>query len=165
MPHSKDLKRVDMLKSLPSIESILSSEVAGVFLAKIHRELLTTLARESVDEARNAVLNEKRAPKNPDQVVDDVYRIFEAKCQQLLRPSLRRVINCTGVILHTGLGRAVLSEVATKPVQELMSGYMNLELNLDDGSVAIARHTLRNCFADSPVQKRPVLSITMLPRC
>ncbi|MCA9740119.1 L-seryl-tRNA(Sec) selenium transferase [candidate division KSB1 bacterium] len=133
MPHSKDLKRVDMLKSLPSIESILSSEVAGVFLAKIHRELLTTLARESVDEARNAVLNEKRAPKNPDQVVDDVYRIFEAKCQQLLRPSLRRVINCTGVILHTGLGRAVLSEVATKPVQELMSGYMNLELNLDDG--------------------------------
>ncbi len=62
-----------------------------------------------------------------------------ARAQAAARPSLRRVLNATGVVLHTGLGRAVLSEAAQAAVAEVAAGYANLELDLDSGRRG-ARH-------------------------
>jgi len=51
----------------------------------------------------------------------------------ILKPSLRRVINATGVILHTNLGRAPLAQEALDAIKEASAGYSNLEFNLDEG--------------------------------
>lgn len=56
-----------------------------------------------------------------------------ARAREAVRPSLRRVLNATGVVLHTGLGRAVLSEAAQAAVAEAAAGYVNLELDLETG--------------------------------
>jgi L-seryl-tRNA(Ser) seleniumtransferase len=108
----------DRLRELPSVEEVaqrLSSQVPG-----IPRRLLIDEIRRAVDEARLRLRNGLADAVDLDQVV-------LARLRELAQPSLRRVINATGVVLHTNLGRAPL------PATELLSGYSNLEYDLSTG--------------------------------
>ena len=67
---------------------------------------------------------------------------------QRARPSLRRVINATGIVLHTGLGRAPLSEEAIEAIADVASGYCNLELDLDSGRRGQRQDHLRELLCE-----------------
>ncbi len=84
--------------------------------------LATSVARAVLGERREELL----AGVNGDADL-------EARALQRLAPSLRRVVNATGVIVHTNLGRAPLADVARAAVAGVASGYANLELDLDGG--------------------------------
>jgi L-seryl-tRNA(Ser) seleniumtransferase len=84
--------------------------------------LATSVARAVVGERREELLA---------GAVDDAD--LEARAVERLRPSLRRVVNATGVIVHTNLGRAPLSGAARLAVARVASGYSNLELSLEHG--------------------------------
>ena len=71
------------------------------------------------------------------------------------RPSLRRVINATGVIIHTNLGRAPLARVAVEAITSVASHYSNLEYDLATGERGNANHIARNCSPASQEAKRP----------
>jgi L-seryl-tRNA(Ser) seleniumtransferase len=107
------------LRSLPAVH-----ELAGALQAP-HR-LAVAAARAAIEEQRAAVL----AGATPDE--DLVPRARELLAQ-LERPSLRRVINATGVILHTNLGRAPLAASAREAVARAAEGYSDLELDLETG--------------------------------
>lgn len=133
MSHKNNPESKKLLAALPSVDSILESKTGKTLAAKIRRELLAVLAREAVAAVRADILKQKTKTENEKEVVGQTFAHFEKTANRLLTPSLRKVINCTGVILHTGLGRAVISGAAIENAKRLIDGYMNLEIDLETG--------------------------------
>jgi L-seryl-tRNA(Ser) seleniumtransferase len=110
------------LRDLPSVDALLRTG-AGEALVDEH-------GRQAVVGTLRAVLAEARAAKE----VLDQERLLETTARRLGRPpSLRPVLNATGVIIHTNLGRAPLAEVAIRRVDEVAAGYSTLEYDLAAG--------------------------------
>ena len=114
-------------RDLPSVDSILSDERVHA-LADGSASAVTEIVREAVELARISVSEGKRPPTE-DQIVETVIGIARLAFQ----PSLRPVINATGVIIHTNLGRAPLSDDAIAAMAEVSRGYSNLEFDLEAG--------------------------------
>ncbi|MGH3127703.1 MAG: L-seryl-tRNA(Sec) selenium transferase [Gaiellaceae bacterium] len=106
------------LRDLPSVDELLRDER----LAAEPHELALAAARKVLDEAREQI----RAGADPGPLIDRV--VVELALAR--RPSLRRVLNATGVLVHTNLGRAPLADAALARVAEVGAGYSNLEYDL-----------------------------------
>jgi len=116
--------------ALPKIDNVLK-EVEHQIGVVFNLSVLTAAVRESVAELRsqgNACLASTREELLKLAVRDSIRRYQE---KQL--PSLRKVINATGIVLHTNLGRAPLAEQAVQAVTEAAHGYCNVELDLESG--------------------------------
>jgi L-seryl-tRNA(Ser) seleniumtransferase len=109
------------LRDLPSVDELLRDER----LASEPRELVVAAARSVLDGVRGEI----RAGAEPAPIVDLVL----AELAGARRPSLRRVLNATGVLVHTNLGRAPLADAALARVAEVGAGYSNLEYSLERG--------------------------------
>ena len=109
------------LRDLPSVDVLLRDER----LADEPHELALAAARRVLDEARDEIM----AGTDPEPLVDRVV----AELALARRPSLRRVLNATGVLVHTNLGRAPLADAALARVAEVGAGYSNLEYDLAAG--------------------------------
>ena len=116
------------LRNLPSVESVLSSKRIRSLAEEYTRDWVTNLVREQIDWARGAVRDGSRA-STVDEIVDSVAQ----RIALLGRVWPRPVINATGVIIHTNLGRAPLSLEATEAMLQTAEGYTNLELDLLEG--------------------------------
>lgn len=117
------------LRSLPSVDALLKQPAVAMLLDEFPREELLRAVREALDERRAALLHGRRVSTDtPGLALDIRQRLYERA-----RPSLRRVINATGIVLHTGLGRAPLASEAVQAVAEVAGGYSNLELDLASG--------------------------------
>ncbi len=97
-------------------------------LAQRPAPFLAELARSTLEMARGAISEGRPAPSE-EQLAESVLGLV----QVLLRPSLRPVINATGVIIHTNLGRAPLSREAVEASVAALKGYSNLEFDLESG--------------------------------
>jgi len=109
------------LRDLPSVDELLREER----LAPESHELVVAAARTVLERAR-VEIGEGR---DPGPIVDAVV----AELGRARRPSLRRVLNATGVLVHTNLGRAPLADAAIARVVEVGRGYSNLEYDLERG--------------------------------
>ena len=109
------------LRDLPSVDRLLQDER----LAAQPHDLAVSAARLALDEAREAI----RAGGEPGDLVERALASLEAS----RAPSLRRVLNATGVLVHTNLGRAPLPAAALERVAAVGGGYSNLELDLESG--------------------------------
>jgi L-seryl-tRNA(Ser) seleniumtransferase len=110
------------LRDLPSVDRLLGDDV----LAAAPRPLATAAARSALERAREAI----RAGDDPGDGVASA----RAELERLGAPGLRRVINATGVIVHTNLGRAPLAEAALARAIDVGGSYSNLELDLESGT-------------------------------
>jgi L-seryl-tRNA(Ser) seleniumtransferase len=121
----------DPRRSIPSLEKLLESPAAESLLAEYPRSRVVDALRSAVDEVRAAI-----ATGSPAPAVDEAEPYVELAGQRLEvadRPSLRSVINATGVVLHTNLGRAPLADAARDAMAGVSRGYTNLEYDLDEG--------------------------------
>ena len=116
------------LRDLPSVDRVLGTEAVAEIVETYSREWVVDLVRQEMDEARNLVRH-GAAPPTAIELGEKVCRRVES----MVRVEPRRVINATGVILHTNLGRAPLSRAANNAVAEAATGYTNLELELASG--------------------------------
>ena len=126
--------RKEMLKQLPKIdEIILLLEKRNIYDLAPH-EIVKETCRKVVQELRDKIINAKKklpAEFSPDAPA--VAQEVEKSIKGLYRYSLRRVVNATGVILHTNLGRAPLCPEALERIVEVGKGYSNLEFDLAKG--------------------------------
>lgn len=128
-----------LLRALPSVDSILKTDVARVVGEKIGAARLRSLARQVINELRHKLLSkpDKSAAKASENglraelLKEAEHRLSELHRDQTAK-GLRRVINATGVILHTNLGRAPLSAAARTAI-ETASGYCSLEYDIVAG--------------------------------
>ena len=117
----------DQRRSLPSVNALLESEAVRPLLARAPRSVVVDAIRRTIDQARSAAIG---LPANEHSWADAIASVVD----QSTRPSLRPVINGTGVIVHTNLGRAPLARVAIEAVTRVASGFSNLEYDVDQGA-------------------------------
>lgn len=117
--------RSERLRALPSIDELLMRPSLAPTLSGVSRPVAVAALREAVAAVRGRILA-------GEAVAFSEVHVHEALARRA-QPNLRPVINATGVVLHTNLGRAPLSARAIERVGEVARGYCNLELELDDG--------------------------------
>lgn len=117
------------LRSLPSVDSVLGNPEIREITVQLDRSITTQLARESISHIRAGIL-EGHVPADP---LDAVLRQFALVANRVLSPRLHEVINGTGVLVHTNLGRAPVSRAAAEAMSLVASRYTPLELEIDSG--------------------------------
>ncbi|MFL6215604.1 MAG: L-seryl-tRNA(Sec) selenium transferase [Blastocatellia bacterium] len=142
------------MRSLPSVERLLARPVALRLAEQLGRSHVRDLLRVILDELRQELL-EVRSQESEvrreaeatadflshsdsglltsDFLLEEIERRLDARGARAARPSLRRVINATGVIIHTNLGRAPLAEESVAALMETAASYSNLEYDLERG--------------------------------
>ena len=116
------------LRSLPSVDRLLEDPHLSSLAREYSHALVLDLVRRQLEEARDAVRRGALAAPS-EALVAAVLR----RARQAWMPWPRRVINATGVILHTNLGRAPLSDAATEAAAEAARGYTDLEMDMASG--------------------------------
>ena len=120
-----------MLRSLPGVEQVLQSDAAASWLDRLPRARVVELVRHAIDEVRAAVLDDR--PLTDSGPVPAVEAKVSAAVESLGRSSLQPVINASGVILHTNLGRAPLGAAAAQAIAAVAGRYCNLEYDIGAG--------------------------------
>ncbi len=118
------------LRKIPKVDAILVNPGFKKLEARFPETILKDVLREYLDSLRSGIKTGRAvAVPGIDTIVDEVSRLAQA----LVEPHLKRVINATGVIIHTNLGRSVLVEEAVNAIMKVATGYCNLEYNLVTG--------------------------------
>lgn len=117
------------LRRLPSVDRVLADPRLDPYLRRLRSEIVTDVVRHELARLREAIRRGERR-----DVPDDVVGGVVARLEAVTAGHLRRVINATGVILHTNLGRAPLADEAIEAMGRVSAGYSNLEFDLDDGT-------------------------------
>ncbi|MBM3946334.1 MAG: L-seryl-tRNA(Sec) selenium transferase, partial [SAR202 cluster bacterium] len=115
-------------RAIPSVDRLLSHEAIARLVQRYSHAAVTDLLRHELAAARQAV-----AAGSPAPTADEIAGRVGQAAKQQWAAGPRRVINATGVIIHTNLGRAPLSADAIDAVREAARGYSNLEYDLDQG--------------------------------
>jgi len=115
-------------RNIPSVEKLLSDERICGLIEEYSHEAVVYLVRGHLEEVRKGIAKGADSP-SLDELVEDV----TIRAASLWSPWPRPLINGTGVILHTNLGRAPLSIEATEAIFQAARGYTNLELDLEEG--------------------------------
>lgn len=116
-----------LLRHLPAVETLRRQPP----LAELPDTIAVLLAREAIASVRAQVVAEELTTATAVALALD--HAVQSRALRLTQPSLRRIINGSGVLLHTNAGRAPLAAGAIAAIAETARGYCNLELSLDDG--------------------------------
>jgi L-seryl-tRNA(Ser) seleniumtransferase len=119
------------LRDLPSVEELLQTQTAADLIARFGRPLTLTAIRETLDKIR-ARFTSGTITALP--LHDLILAQTDSLLNSWVKPTLIPVINATGVILHTNLGRAPLSDATIRAMDAVSRGYSNLEYDLEKGA-------------------------------
>ena len=131
-PHNKDLTEdtADLLRSLPAVDTVLRHPQIKALERTYGRELLVNGIRHTLNRSRDDISQGHRVSIDIVEIIESTGHWLE----QSISPSMIPVINATGVIIHTNLGRAPLATEAIIAVTNIAAGYSNLEYDLEKGS-------------------------------
>ncbi len=123
-----------LLKRLPSVEKVLTDTRLSVLITPSSRKGITRLVRETIDEYRCALLEgDKTVLGKEGDIASAIVMDVAGKVKKFTGSVSRKVINATGVILYTNLGRAVLGKQVQAEIAKAASGYIDLEIDLETG--------------------------------
>lgn len=125
---ASDISCSSNIRSLPQVEEVLKHPLFIQLEATIARPILVDAVRKTIAEKRVLLLEDEDKVTSRDEIARDAF----LRAVVNARPSLRHVINATGIILHTNLGRSVLAEEALDAVVAVARGYSTLEYNVDE---------------------------------
>ena len=120
----------DLYRKLPSVDELLHDARLSYLIAREGQVAVISAIRTVISRSREEIA----AGKFEEQTLSDLAADVVEEVQQSLKYSLRTVINATGVILHTNLGRAPLAAAALDHIQNTAGGYSNLEFDIESGA-------------------------------
>ncbi len=118
------------LRQLPSVDRLLSDPALSELRARLPHDLCVAAVRDALAQARAEI----QAGRNPVPTAETLARQTAATLERRYGRSLRSVVNATGVVIHTNLGRAPLSQAATQAMTQAAAAYSNLEFELSTGT-------------------------------
>jgi len=123
----------ELLRQLPSVDEALKDERVRAWVERFPRVLVVDAIRTALDRKRKEVLDGSRSTREVDLSLTAVLDAAGSVLRKLSEPSLRPLINATGVVVHTNLGRSLLSEAALQRIIEVNRSYSNLEYDIAAG--------------------------------
>ena len=123
------MKNKDLLKKLPKVDELLLDSAVAEAIAAYGRSAMLTALRASIEAVRGEILAGGKTEPDAVRIIEEALK----SCKLNSRMNLRKVINATGTILHTNLGRARLSDKALAAVCDVARNYSNLEYNIEEG--------------------------------
>ena len=120
-------------QQIPQLDECLRSSEGRELLARYARPLVISAMRSALAAVRNAIRDEQHSYANRGEVINSVLDMSREFLLNVQRKALQPVINATGVLLQTNLGRAPLSESAVEALSQAGRGYCNLEYDLESG--------------------------------
>ena len=141
-PYRGDVK-VTQLRNIPSVERVVASDLLSKEIRTYSREWIVSVVRQQLASARAEVMNGSAAP-----TIDQVASATRDALESMNRPAPQPVINATGVVIHTNLGRAPLSRAASEAAILAAQGYSNLEFDLGSGRRGSRQAHLQNILQE-----------------
>ena len=121
------------LRYLPSVDAVLKTAELQAAVRDFDPEIVTQIVREVKDQVRSKILKGDYRDKDKAAVFQEMLSRTLKALESLKQPFYQKVINATGVILHTALGRAVLAPEVLAEIQEELTGYSRLQIGLGSG--------------------------------
>ena len=116
---------MSLLKSIPKVDKFITHKA----FEGLSKTLITKLSKEVIENLRSEILNEKITSINEDNLANQVLE----KYTKLTSPSLKTLINATGIIVHTNLGRSLVNKESLVKAIDVATSYNNLEYDLQKG--------------------------------
>ena len=126
-------KKQALLRMLPGIDHILELSKAEPGFDYVPKSVLVQSARRVVENFRSAILDDSKTIEEKDLADLPVFEKIKETVKKAMTLNLKRVINATGVVVHTNLGRSILAEEAAGNLLAIATGYSNLEFDLAKG--------------------------------
>ncbi len=140
----------ETLRNLPKVDDLLLHEKLQGYFVNLSRKTVVGVVRSKIDEVRSEIKNDSytSAQLPSKQLEDTIINRIIPELEQLMAMRLRRVINATGIILHTNLGRSLLSEHVKENFDEVAFNYNNLEYELEEGARGSRHSHIENLITD-----------------
>ena len=126
-----NLAQQELLKQLPSVDSACQ-KLPDHYKDTFSQDILTKVCRSVIEQKRQEILSDAISQNNTE-IKETVSADIQSELDSLASPFYRKVINAAGIVLHTGLGRAVLPQEALDQISSQLSGYSLLQLGIEDG--------------------------------
>ncbi|MGL4876361.1 MAG: L-seryl-tRNA(Sec) selenium transferase [Clostridium sp.] len=120
----------ELLRSLPKMDKLLEEEYIKTSIDRFGRENIVKELRKIIENFRKAILNDEI---HKEIKINEVFKILDIKLKENYTGSFQNVVNGTGVIIHTNLGRSLLSKKAIDNIIKVSTNYNNLEYDVDSG--------------------------------
>jgi L-seryl-tRNA(Ser) seleniumtransferase len=125
--------RQDLLRHLPGVDQMLLRAQSQQDFQEIPRAILVEAIRETLDGVREGILSNHSITDKKLLDEEWLMAVLGKTLNRLLAPNLRHLVNATGVVIHTNLGRSLLAEAALAQVNAVAGSYSNLEFDLETG--------------------------------
>ncbi|MDP3387605.1 MAG: L-seryl-tRNA(Sec) selenium transferase, partial [Eubacteriales bacterium] len=129
-----------LYRLIPKVDTIMEREAIQDFDAEVDRKYILTIVRQEL-EALRIFIDETDNVDIVKQRIDGTESNIIRSLNGIKQGNLKRVINCTGVIVHTNLGRSILSDEIFEEIKQKLIGYTNLEYDLESGTRG-SRHSI-----------------------
>jgi L-seryl-tRNA(Ser) seleniumtransferase len=136
------------LRRLPPIHRLLAAPAVACLADQVPSTLLTEAARQVLEQARRAIQAHQGEGAIPIPGVAELAAQVAHEALRRTRPSLQRAINATGVVLHTGLGRARLADAARDALLDVASGHATVEIDPETGRRGSRRDHVRGLLCE-----------------
>ncbi len=127
------VSKSEIFRRLPAVDELLRTTEVAALVAAHGRLNVTEAARAELDELRSEISSGVLNGDKLEEALTELPHALERRVERATEYSLRRVINASGVMIHTNLGRAPLSREAVERIAEAATGYSNLEFDLEKG--------------------------------
>jgi L-seryl-tRNA(Ser) seleniumtransferase len=122
-----------LLRNIPPVEALLADPQLQCWAERLSHNVLRAVVRNAIAAVRDRLLAESPEETDPGVLHDQIVAVALRDINAAMTPQYQKAINATGVILHTGLGRAVLSSAALTHIADDLSGYSVLQVDLETG--------------------------------
>jgi len=129
----KSPTKAELYRKLPAVDDVLKLEALAALVEREGRAAVTEAARDVLAALRHEISAGHLDAPATDLAISGIAEAVERRLRQSLSHSLRPVINATGVVLHTNLGRAPLARAAVERIAEIAATYSNLEFEIEAG--------------------------------
>lgn len=126
------MEKKDVLRRIPGVDTLLQEPELKLLSRQMGKQTITSVIREELEKVRKKIISCEN-PEEGEALLSGLRKQIYQQAEKKNQPSFQRVINAAGILLHTNLGRAPLGSRQIEAAYQAMTGYCNLEYELEEG--------------------------------